>query len=179
LRSRSSSSYTDTSSLVSPHHINAILPDMNRLSFANTSHAPYSLEGVASSFVHEWRLQLMTNPLAPWPHPFSLSLNFAMLCYINSRVHSASNRAKSGGAGMTRRVVACTNIPGLVCGKAHFRLKSCRDTIVSHAQYNRKYLPNAGRARGHDKAKRSWIDVTVIILLHVELDIGSRGLYPH
>jgi hypothetical protein len=67
-RSRSSSSYTDTS-LISPHHVNTTLPDTNRLSFTNPSQAPYNLEGVESSFAHEWGLQLMTDPLAPWPHP--------------------------------------------------------------------------------------------------------------
>jgi hypothetical protein len=67
--SRSSSSYTDTLSLIHPHHVNTALPDTNRLSFTNHSHAPYSFEGVESSFVYEWGLQLMTDPLAPWSHP--------------------------------------------------------------------------------------------------------------
>lgn len=68
-RPRSSSSYTDTSSLISPHHVNTALPDTNRLSFTNHSHAPYSFEGVESSFVYEWGLQPTTDPLAPLPHP--------------------------------------------------------------------------------------------------------------
>jgi len=75
-RSRSSSSYTDTSSLTSPHHVNTALPDTNRLSFANHSHAPCSFEGVESSFVYEWGLQLMTDPLAPWPHPLPTEPTF-------------------------------------------------------------------------------------------------------
>jgi hypothetical protein len=64
-RPRSSNSYTDTSSLIRPHHVNTTLPNTNYLSFTNHSHAPYSFESFEFPFVYEWELQLMADPLAP------------------------------------------------------------------------------------------------------------------